>query len=165
MSQAYIGVGGNLGDVIGTINSAIEVLKQASGISTVSLSSFYESEPLGGSDQPQYINAVAGLKTTLNPEQLLSLLQEIELRFGRIRTEERWISRTLDLDILLFDDLQLTSENLTIPHAGMLVRDFVLEPLFELAPELNIAGYGLLSNALHSCENRGLKKLQLEAIK
>ena len=158
MSTAYIGVGGNLGNVIETILSAFEVLKKNSNISSVVLSSFYESKPLGNTDQPQYINAVAAIETSYDPDDLLNTLQEVELQFGRVR-EERWASRTLDLDILLFDDLQLTTERLTVPHAGMLVRDFVLEPLFEIAPNINIAGYGALRDALDSCENRGLKKL------
>jgi len=162
MSRAYIGLGGNLGDVFSTMSSAVQALKQYSDINSVRLSSFYQSDPLGNADQPKYINAVAQLETTLTADQLLTVLQEIELRFGRVRTAEQWSSRTLDLDIILFDDLQLSSECLTIPHAGMLVRDFVLVPLFELAPELVIAGYGPLSQALQVCENRGLKKLNME---
>jgi len=157
MSKAYIGVGGNLGNVTETILSAFEVLKQNPNINSVVLSSFYESQPLSDADQPQYINAVAEVETNLSPDDLLNVLQEVELQFGRVR-EERWASRTLDLDILLFDDLQLTTERLTVPHSGMLVRDFVLTPLFEIAPNVDIAGYGALSRALESCENRGLIK-------
>ena len=163
MSKAYIGVGGNLGDVISTINSAFDDIKQNPNIFSVCLSSFYESKPLSssefsGDDQPLYINAVAKLETDLTPNALLNLLQEIELRFGRVRTEEQWSSRTLDLDILLFDELKISTDRLTVPHAGMLERDFVIEPLFEIAPSLHIAGYGSLADALKLCENRGLKK-------
>jgi len=159
MSKAYIGVGGNLGDVADVINSAFALLQKKTGINSVKLSSLYRSKPLGDVHQPQYINAVALLDTELSPERLLALLQEIELLFGRVRTEEQWSSRTLDLDILLYDDLEVVSEKLTIPHAGMLVRDFVLQPLYEIAPNIIIAGYGPLSSALKSCENRGLEKL------
>lgn len=159
MSRAYIGVGGNLGDVVTTINSAIAQLRQNSNIESITLSSFYRSKPLGNTEQPQYINAVAMLDTSLLPHDLLCLLQETELQFGRVRTEEQWSSRTLDLDILLFDELQISDDALTIPHAGLLVRDFVLEPLNELAPAVTIAGYGSLAMALESCENRGLQKL------
>ena len=167
MSKAYIGVGGNLGNVVETFFSAFEEIDKSPNISSVRLSSLYESKPLtvtgiNSVDQPLYVNAVAELETSLNPNELLTLLQETELRFGRVRTEEQWASRTLDLDILLFDDLQISSDRLTVPHAGMLVRDFVLEPLFEIAPSLNIAGYGALVDALESCENRGLTKLETD---
>ncbi len=167
MSKVYIGVGGNLGNVIETIHSAFDVLKQNPKITSVIFSSFYESQPLAISgaapqdEQPAYINLVAAIETLLSPDELLSALQEIELQFGRIRTSQQWASRTLDLDILLFDDLQLSSERLTIPHPEMLVRDFVLTPLFEIASELNIAGYGSLAHALNACVNRGLKKLSV----
>lgn len=164
MSVAYIGVGGNLGNVVETVTSAFDELAQHPKIETVVLSSFYESQPLALTDasdfaQPLYINAVARLETTLTPHQLLAVLQKTELRFGRVRTQEQWASRTLDLDIVLFDDLQLSDVDLIIPHAGMLMRDFVLTPLHELSPELIIPGYGLLIKALASCENRGLTKL------
>ena len=87
MSTANIGVGGNLGNVIETILSAFEVLKKNSNISSVVLSSFYESKPLGNTDQPQYINAVAAIETSYDPDDLLNTLQEVELQFGRVREE------------------------------------------------------------------------------
>jgi len=168
MSIAYIGAGGNLGNVAETIRQAFAQLVQHPKVQAVLLSSLYESQPLevpgfssASQSQPLYINAVARLETALTPHQLLRVLQEIEYSFGRVRSEKQWASRTLDLDIVLFDDLQLCSNDLIIPHAEMLSRDFVLVPLFEIAPNLDIAGYGALRKALKSCENRGLKKLSL----
>ncbi len=159
MNKVFIGVGGNLGDVIQAINGAMDELRAHPQINHLILSSFYSSTPLSDNNQPQYINMVASFETELLPIMLLDLLQGIELKFGRIRTKEQWASRTLDLDILLYADIQMSTERLTIPHAGLLERDFVLIPLREIASDLNIPGYGQLSQAIECCENRSLKKL------
>ncbi|MDH3326339.1 MAG: 2-amino-4-hydroxy-6-hydroxymethyldihydropteridine diphosphokinase [Gammaproteobacteria bacterium] len=162
MSKAYIGAGGNLGDASATLSSAFALLEQNLDINSIALSAFYLSKPLNDANQPQYINAVAEIETHLTPECLLTLLQETEQCFGRVRTDEQWSSRTLDLDILLYDELQISTEHLTIPHSGMLVRDFVLQPLYEIAPDLVIPGYGSLAGALDACEIRGLIKIPVE---
>ncbi len=159
MKKVYIGAGGNLGDVVSALTAAFEQLKKNPSVNSVILSSFYRSKPLSDTEQPAYINAVALLETTLSPMALLAELQNIEQQFGRVRTDYQWASRTIDLDILLYENLQLNTEKLTIPHVGIMQRDFVLYPMYELTPTLNIVGHGSLISAMEACENRGLEKL------
>jgi 2-amino-4-hydroxy-6-hydroxymethyldihydropteridine diphosphokinase len=134
-SLAYIGLGSNLGDRRGILNGAIAALAGAPGLAVKKVSSFYETEPVGGPpDQAPFLNAAAVLETTLDPVDLLKALHEVEDRFGRTRTVH-WGSRTLDLDLLLFDDRIMATPELTIPHPWMAERKFVLEPLAEIAPD------------------------------
>ena len=133
-SLAFIGLGSNLGDRRATLLRAIEELNGSPGVSVVKVSSFHETEPVGGPQgQGPYLNAAACIETTLEPPALLHLLHEIEARNGRVRLV-RWGERTLDLDLLLFDDRIVETPELTIPHPRMAVRRFVLEPLSEIAP-------------------------------
>jgi 2-amino-4-hydroxy-6-hydroxymethyldihydropteridine diphosphokinase len=134
MALVYLALGANLDQPIKQLNNACKAL-QALAQGEVSLSSFYTSVPMGDVPQPDYTNAVARFHTDLSPIALLDALQTIELEQGRQRLV-RWGPRTLDLDILLYDDLRLDSPRLTIPHYGMKLRSFVLVPLAELAPEL-----------------------------
>jgi 2-amino-4-hydroxy-6-hydroxymethyldihydropteridine diphosphokinase len=134
MALVYLALGANLDQPIKQLNNACKAL-QALAQGEVSLSSFYTSVPMGNVPQPDYTNAVACFHTDLSPIALLDALQTIELEQGRQRLV-RWGPRTLDLDILLYDDLRLDSPRLTIPHYGMKLRGFVLVPLAELAPEL-----------------------------
>jgi 2-amino-4-hydroxy-6-hydroxymethyldihydropteridine diphosphokinase len=131
---ALIGLGSNLGDRRATLLRALEELNTSAGISVKKVSSFHETEPVGGPPgQGPYLNAAACIETTLDPPSLLHLLQGIEDRNGRVR-RVRWGERTLDLDLLLFDDRIVGTEELTIPHPRMAERRFVLEPLLEVAP-------------------------------
>ena len=133
MFSVLLSFGSNLSDRHKTINDAWHVLGQTKHIQTVRLSSFYESEPVGGPvGQPMYINAAGIIRTTLYPLELLETLQNIESNFGRIRVE-RWGSRTLDIDILLYEDKIVELPMLTIPHVEMLHRQFVLVPANEIA--------------------------------
>jgi 2-amino-4-hydroxy-6-hydroxymethyldihydropteridine diphosphokinase len=133
-SVALIGLGSNLGDRPANLNGAIAALAQVPGISVRQVSSFHETEPVGGPPgQGLFLNAVAVLETDLEPQPLLHVLQEIETRFGRQRTV-RWGERTLDLDLLLFDDRIIDTPELSLPHPRMRTRKFVLEPLVEVAP-------------------------------
>lgn len=159
MANVYIGLGSNLGESQQILKDCLKYIDQCKGLSLRICSSFYISKPLAGLDQPEYVNAVALIETELSPQALLSLLQETEARFGRVREEIRWQPRTLDLDILLYDALILQDSTLTIPHSGMLERDFVLFPLSEIAPELEIPEVGSIRQALENCENRGLVKI------
>jgi 2-amino-4-hydroxy-6-hydroxymethyldihydropteridine diphosphokinase len=134
MALVYLALGANLDEPIKQLNNACKAL-QALALGEISLSSFYTSVPMGDVPQPDYTNAVASFHTALSPLALLDALQTIELEQGRQRLI-RWGPRTLDLDILLYDDLCLDSPRLTIPHYGMKLRSFVLVPLAELAPEL-----------------------------
>ena len=132
-SKAAIGLGSNLGESLTTLENAIQNLNEVTGISLTSHSSWYRTKPVGGPPQPDYVNACALLNVELEPDALLETLLEIEQQFGRER-KERWGARTLDLDLLLYDDLILDTPNLQIPHPRMIERAFVLVPLTEIAP-------------------------------
>jgi 2-amino-4-hydroxy-6-hydroxymethyldihydropteridine diphosphokinase len=133
---AYIGIGSNLNEPIQQVELGLIELQNLAHSSLLQRSSLYRSSPLGPSNQPDYINAVAVLNTDLSAIDLLDKLQAIENKQGRLRTGERWGPRTLDLDILLYDNEQIDTERLSIPHSGIYDRAFVLFPLYECAPDL-----------------------------
>ena len=139
MTRAYISLGSNLGDRERTLNEAIRELKGSEGIAVLKASTFIETDPVGRTDQPKFVNSVVEIETSLDPQTLLNRLETIEGRLGR-RREVRWGPRTIDLDIVLFGHLTLCTDRLTIPHPEMAKRRFVLEPLFELAPDLTVPG-------------------------
>ncbi len=116
---------------------------------------------MGPQDQPDYINAVACIKTTLDPEQLLDLTQSIELEHGRVRKAERWGPRTLDIDTLLFDDQIINTARLTVPHYGLSDREFVVYPLLELAPELILPSGIALKTIANNLPLNDLQQLPL----
>ena len=133
MFNAYIGIGSNLGN---RTENCIAALEEISNFTIIkSVSSFYETEPLGVEDQPEFINAVAKVSTLLSPLNLLNSLKEVEKQLGRDRTE-RWGPRVIDLDLLIYEDFVLESQELTIPHKELHKRRFVLEPLSEIEPWL-----------------------------
>jgi len=138
MTIAYIGIGSNLSEPVKQVKSAINKLKQIAHCQVVSVSSIYLSKPMGPQDQDDYINAVLALETTLPALELLDALQAIENKAGRVRKENRWGARILDLDIILFGNEVINSERLIIPHYGMHLREFVLLPLVEISPELTL---------------------------
>ncbi len=134
LSVALIGLGSNLGDREATLSGAIAALAHTPGVIVRSVSSFHETEPAGGPPgQGMFLNAAVAIETALDPFELLGVLQTIESRFGRVRTV-RWGERTLDLDLLLYDDRIIDTPELQIPHPRIAVRRFVLEPLAEVAP-------------------------------
>jgi 3-oxoacyl-[acyl-carrier protein] reductase len=136
MATAYIALGSNLGDRAATLHSAIRELNATPGIRVVRVSTFHETEPVGGPpDQPHYLNAAAKIETSLDPTALLTALLSIEQRHGRVRGEKN-APRTLDLDVLLYDDLVTPAGDPMIPHPRMHKRRFVLAPLAEIAAEL-----------------------------
>jgi 2-amino-4-hydroxy-6-hydroxymethyldihydropteridine diphosphokinase len=133
-SLALIGLGSNLGDREATLKGAIAALSDTPGVFLRSVSTFHETEPVGGPPgQGLFLNAATALETTLDPFALHKILQEIEARFGRVRTVH-WGERTLDLDLLLFGDQIIHSPELSVPHPRFRTRRFVLEPLAEVAP-------------------------------
>lgn len=133
---AYIGLGANLGDRRANILAATDLLRQAPGVVGTSLSSLHETEPVGGPPgQDAYLNAAARVETDLDASALLAVLLDIEARLGRQRSE-KWGPRTIDLDLLLFDDEVIDTPGLTVPHPHMHERRFVLEPLAEIAPDV-----------------------------
>lgn len=134
MSTAYIALGSNLGDREENLRTALKHL-EAKGVRVVKVSTFIETEPYGVTDQPGFINAACQVATELPPLELLRLLLSIEQEMGRVRLR-RWGERNIDLDLLLYEDAVLKSEELTLPHPDMHNRDFVLLPLAELAPEV-----------------------------
>mgnify|MGYP000589739695 FL=1 len=136
MTLAYIAIGSNLAAPLEQVNAAVQALGDIPQTRVVALSSFYRTPPLGPQDQPDYLNAAIALETVLSAEALLDNTQRIELQQGRVRKEERWGPRTLDLDIMLFGDAQIHTERLTVPHYDMKRRGFMLWPLFEIAPDL-----------------------------
>lgn len=128
----YIGMGSNLGDSRQLLQQAVQQLQT---LGEVQVSKLYQSPPMGPQDQPHYLNAVAQLKTDLEPMLLLDALQQFEQDSGRVRLR-RWGERTLDLDLLLYADQNIHNERLTVPHVGLLERDFVVIPLLDLDPTL-----------------------------
>ncbi|MGB2064207.1 2-amino-4-hydroxy-6-hydroxymethyldihydropteridinepyrophosphokinase [Marinomonas gallaica] len=135
MNHVYIGLGSNLDNPLAQLKSALEDLQKHSDIHNFTCSSLYSSKPVGPQDQPDYINAVAYFNTELDGIATLDLLQSIEQAHRRIR-ERHWGPRTLDLDILLFNQDAIELPRLTVPHPFMLERGFVIRPLLDLAPEL-----------------------------
>jgi 2-amino-4-hydroxy-6-hydroxymethyldihydropteridine diphosphokinase len=133
--SAYIGLGSNLGDRRAMIAGALEQLRPRR------VSAVVETDPVGRTDQPRFLNAVAEIETDLDAPALLDRLLEIEAGLGRVR-RERWGPRTIDLDLLLYGGVQLTSERLTVPHPELPRRRFVLEGLAELCPDRNVPGLG-----------------------
>jgi 2-amino-4-hydroxy-6-hydroxymethyldihydropteridine diphosphokinase len=131
LTTAYIGLGSNLGDRAGQINKAVEALKAVDGIGLIAVSRLYETLPLAGSEQGNYINAVAKVETSLTAEDFFAKLGEIEDSLGRVR-EQNWSSRTIDLDLLIFGRQIIDTARLTVPHKQMHLRSFVLRGLSEL---------------------------------
>ena len=131
--KVYLSVGSNLGDKNANINDAIDRLRSDDKIRVINTSDLMETKPYGVEEQPDFLNGIIYIKTLYEPEELLSVLHEIESKGGRER-KEHWGPRTIDLDIIYYDDLVYESETLTIPHIDMLNRAFVLEPLSKLAP-------------------------------
>ncbi|VAW84707.1 2-amino-4-hydroxy-6-hydroxymethyldihydropteridinepyrophosphokinase [hydrothermal vent metagenome] len=152
MFQVFIGLGSNLGDSADIMHAALLTINTLPGCQTVRCSHLYRSKPMGPQDQPDYLNAVAELKTDMSPIELLDALQAIETEYGRVRNGLRWGPRTLDLDILLYAELKIQNERLTIPHIGIAQRNFVLYPLQELVgPKFVILGVGVLADCLDHC--------------
>ncbi|OUD15778.1 2-amino-4-hydroxy-6-hydroxymethyldihydropteridine diphosphokinase [Thioflexithrix psekupsensis] len=134
---AFVGLGSNLDNPREQLQKALQALRELPQSRLLCHSSFYQNPPLTGNDQPDYLNAVAGLTTHLSPETLLQQLQQIENQQGRQRQEGlRWAARTLDLDLLLYGEVQQNDPRLTLPHHGLYQRDFVLYPLYECVPDL-----------------------------
>ena len=135
MSQAYLGLGSNLGDSFNTMQAAVNALNAVQGIRVVSVAPVYVSSPMGGIATGQFLNTVVQIDTTIQPDALLSCIKELEVALGR-NPRARWDSREIDIDLLIYDDLVLTTPALSLPHPGILSRDFVLIPLCDIAPDL-----------------------------
>jgi 2-amino-4-hydroxy-6-hydroxymethyldihydropteridine diphosphokinase len=156
---AFIGLGSNLEDPHSQLQRAFAALDKLPGTRLAARSSLYRSAPLGCLDQPDFVNAVAKIVTDLTPQALLQALLQIEHQHGRERTF-RNAPRTLDLDVLLYDDVQLHKHGLTIPHPQMHLRAFVLQPLLEIAPDVSIPGVGQAGLALARCQDQVLDRIR-----
>lgn len=160
MINVYIGLGSNLDNPLDQVLQAIKELANLGQSRFIACSRIYKSHPMqtpNEIEQPDFVNAVVALETTLDATGLLYGLREIENKHQRHRDEQRWGPRTLDLDILLYGDQILNTSVLTIPHAGISERDFVLFPLQDIAPDLNIPGKGPISELVKQCISHHLE--------
>ncbi len=131
---AFLGLGSNLGDRLANLQAAVDALQAEPGLRVAASSRVWETTPVGGPPQPDYLNAVVRVETDLSARDLLDVARRIESRLGRIR-KERWGARTIDVDVLLHDDDQIDEPDLVVPHPRMTQRAFVLLPLLELEPD------------------------------
>jgi 2-amino-4-hydroxy-6-hydroxymethyldihydropteridine diphosphokinase len=156
----YIGIGSNMDSPLEQVKHAMLELNSLPETHCIRQSACYCSAPMGPQDQPDYINAVVALETRLSPKTLLRQLQILEKSHGRVRDGSRWGPRTLDLDILLYADEVIDVPGMQIPHPGILQRNFVLFPLYEVAPEIIIPGVGRLQDVIRQCSPDGLMRLE-----
>lgn len=148
--RVFIGLGSNVGDRYSYLMKALEQLDNHKQIELVNYSSVYETEPVGVTEQASFLNMVAEIKTSLSPKKLLQATQKIEIRLHRVR-RKRWGPRTIDLDILLFNDENIRMNDLLIPHPRMHERAFVLVPLAEIAADMHVP--------IHSCSVSSLQRM------
>jgi 2-amino-4-hydroxy-6-hydroxymethyldihydropteridine diphosphokinase len=157
---AYVGLGSNLDDPAAHVRRALDELARIADTRLGAHSRLYRTPPLGPPDQPDYVNAVAALLTLHGPEALLELLNGIEKRHGRDRAGPKWGPRTLDLDLLVYGDRELSTERLVLPHPGAHERCFVLVPLAEIAPDVRIPGHGRVAKLAQACDAGSITPLE-----
>ena len=158
MSKIYIALGSNLEEPSQQIYKAINLIDAIDELSVTRKSSLYKTKPIGKIDQPDFINAAIEVEGNISPENLHTALQDIETQAGRIRLELNE-PRTLDLDILLIDDLIMKTKKLTVPHPRMHQRQFVIVPLYEINQKLYIPGIGPIEEILKSLPDQGVVKI------
>ncbi len=159
MAEAFLALGGNIGDVRSTFDRAVALLCDGAVVRLTARSSDYRTPPWGVTDQPPFINAVIAVTTSLAPHDLLARAQSCERALGRDWAHERrWGPRSIDIDLLAYDDLVLDDRDLTLPHPFLFERAFVLVPLAEIAPERLIAGVRV-RDALERVDANGIEKL------
>lgn len=151
--RAYVGLGSNLGDREATIRAALDALDAAPQTSVAAVSTLRETAPVGLLDQPEFLNGVAALETELGPRALLDALLAVERSLGRTRDGPRFGPRTIDLDLLLYEDERVDEPGLRVPHPRLHERLFVLEPLHELDPGLVVPGLGPLETLLRKLQS------------
>jgi 2-amino-4-hydroxy-6-hydroxymethyldihydropteridine diphosphokinase len=156
---AYVGVGSNLADPQSQVRRAIAALDHLPGSRLIASSPLYRTRPLGDVVQPAFVNAVAGLLTQSTPEELLAALRNLERELGREPPRERWGPRVIDLDLLVVGREERATETLTLPHAGIAGRDFVLYPLADVAPDLDVPRLGRAAVLRDRVANRGIERL------
>jgi 2-amino-4-hydroxy-6-hydroxymethyldihydropteridine diphosphokinase len=156
---AYVGVGSNLSDPERQVRRALAALGELPDTRLVATSSLYRTKPFGEVVQPAFVNAVAGLLSRRTPEELLADLRALEQTLGREPPRERWGPRVIDLDLLVMGRETRATGSLTLPHPGIVERDFVLYPLADIAPDLDVPGFGRVENLCARVANRGIEKL------
>ncbi len=157
----FIGLGANLGDPVASISSALSHISLIPNLELLACSSFYDSVPMGPSEQPNYTNAVCKIRTSLDGLPLLHQLQSIEQKHGRVRDGEHWGPRMLDLDLLILGRQTYNNQELTLPHYGMRHREFVLVPLFELQPDLLMPDNHPIAKWVSECDVSQLRRIAL----
>jgi 2-amino-4-hydroxy-6-hydroxymethyldihydropteridine diphosphokinase len=160
---AFLGLGSNLGSPAEQILAAFGRIAETPGVTLLRCSSLYRTAPIGYADQPDFVNAVVEIATDLAPDDLLAAMLDIEHSHGRIR-EFQNAPRTLDVDLLLYGDLVMDTETLSLPHPRAHQRAFVLHPLLEIAPHCHIPTLGLARNFLAACGDQGICRMSLPGI-
>ena len=148
MPRAYVGLGANLGPREVTLLRAVDLLADEPRIEVLAISQLRETEPVGSTDQPEFLNGAVAVETSLSPRELLDALLRVEQKLGRTRDGERWGPRTIDLDLLVYGDEIVDEPGLRVPHPRLHERRFVLEPLVDLEPEVAIPGVGKAAELL-----------------
>jgi 2-amino-4-hydroxy-6-hydroxymethyldihydropteridine diphosphokinase len=156
---AYIGVGSNLADPLSQVVGGIDSLVNLPKTLVIARSKMYRTHPMGPQDQPEYVNAAVGVLTQLSPAELLSELKTLESKLGRGEPIVRWGPRVIDFDLLVFGSVKLSTDTLVIPHPGIAARNFVLLPLFDIAPDLDIPGVGRASSLVRAIDKSGVHVL------
>jgi len=156
---AYVGLGSNLGDSRGFLRRAIEAIGSFPDTRLIVTSSHYRTVPFGPVEQGAFINAVAGVLTRQSPLDFLRALRSLERQLGRAETRVRWGPREIDLDLLVYGEETLATDELTLPHVGIPERDFVLYPLRDIAPQLHIPGMGRVAELAARVADRGIERL------
>jgi 2-amino-4-hydroxy-6-hydroxymethyldihydropteridine diphosphokinase len=159
VTEAFIALGSNLGDARAQVQHAFDALARLPGTRLLAHSPLYLTPPWGVLEQPPFVNAAAHIDTTLSPHELLDALLAIERAAGRVRDGERWGPRTLDLDVLHINGVTLSDERLTLPHPRIRERAFVLLPLHDLAPRLQLPNQGRVEDLLSAIDTAGCERL------
>lgn len=158
MHQAFIALGSNLQNPQAQVKRALQTIANTANIKLIKASSLYKTAPVGYDNQPDFINAVAEIETTLSPLELLHILLAIETAHGRERPFPN-APRVLDLDVLLYENTVINTPELTLPHPRMHLRGFVMLPLAEIAPKISIGQHGHADDLAAKCDNQGVSKL------
>jgi 2-amino-4-hydroxy-6-hydroxymethyldihydropteridine diphosphokinase len=151
----YVGIGSNMNTPSDQVRAAIDQLRELPATQLIKVSRLFASKPMGPVAQPDFVNAVAGLLSTLMPKELLHHFKVIERNMGRTPSSEKWGPRVIDLDLLLYGQQQFSDTELSIPHPGIAQRDFVIMPLYEIAPALHIPGIGMLADLYQKITHLG----------
>ena len=156
----YVGIGSNLDDPVAQVRGGLSSLAQLEDCRLIASSRLYRSPPLGPQNQPDFVNAVAGLLTMRTPHDLLGALKQLEVTLGRGTPVERWGPRKIDFDLLVYGGERIDTVELTVPHAGVPERNWVLYPLMDIAPDLSVVGHGRVRDLADRLGSAGLTLIE-----